>query len=280
MYWLWQRQPTTQDKTTNTKISSVNPSTSPLPEELFTFSPQGNVIVSKNKIDFEGKTSPNEFVLVFSNFSQNISKADNQGKFQISINLAEGINQITLKSLDESFKESYAKTVSFYQDSESKDTKFYSGLVKSTFDTLITITVEGNDQTIRQKSSTELFYDDSIDEEDTDIRVGDFIMALGNATENKDFDANSLYILRNNKPKNISEYLYGIFTSDVKANIFSARDQKNANLVEFFLSTETGFLIGSDEGTEDDIVKDNRALILFHEDEDNDNVADLIYILP
>lgn len=280
MYWLWQRQPTLDNNSKITKNPISSPSTQPDIEETFTYSPEGNIIISKERIDFEGNTSPNKIVIVYSNYSQNITRADNQGIYKLAINLAEGLNQITLTSLDESFKETFSKTLSFYQDTDSEDTKFYSGPIKSTFDTLLTIMVDGEDQIIRQKSSTETFFDESIDDEDTDIRVGDFVMALGNATKTKDFEANSLFVLRKNKPKNISQYMYGIFTSEVKSNIFSARNEKNANLVEFYLSSETGFLEGSNEAAKDNIIKDKKALILFHEDEENDNVADLIYLLP
>ena len=65
----------------------------------------------------------------------------------------------------------------------------------------------------------------------------------------------------------------------VNKNIFSVRNQKDSQIVEFNLSKDSKISKNGEDAQIEDIAKDKKAIIVFYT-KDNENTADLIYLIP
>ena len=117
------------------------------------------------------------------------------------------------------------------------------------------------------------------DKEDSEIRVGDYLISLGSLENEKEFNAAQIEIIRDNKPQNIEKYTAGILLGSVKEDVFSIKNIKDSGIVEFTLSKDSTISKNGEDAEAKDILKDKRAIIMYYTEE-GENIADLVYILP
>ena len=204
---LWQRQPNL-----NTPVEQ-NSSKATITKQIETVTleiiPSTGSILNEQLITFEGKSSANNYILLVSNNTLGISQADDNGDFDLEVELVTGLNLINIFSIRDDFSQDHEMSLTIYITEDSEDTTILAGPVKSIFDNIITISTNEGDHTIRQKTSTDIILPEDDDEEDEEIRVGDYLITLGEIENEKDFNATLIEIIREDKPHNIEKYVAG-----------------------------------------------------------------------
>lgn len=279
-FWLWQRQPKPDEN--QKSISTVNQEGTREKQEqkaILTISPKDGTVLNNNEVKFQVETSPNEYVVISSNFTQSIGKANSSGKFELDLKLEDGLNLINIVTVNENSEETQSRSISIYIQESTSSTKVFSGPVKSILDDLITITTNNGEQTMRWKKSTDLILPTSQNnKEDTDIRVGDYLITLGTIENEKDFNAISIEVIRQNKPQNLKKFIAGITLTGVKNNLFSVRNQKDSSIAELTVDKNSVISQNGQEVDIEKVLKDKRAIIIYHS-EDDKNIVDLIYLI-
>lgn len=278
MYWLWQRQP----KVNNHQLQQVQTSEQDSKEQLtnFEINPKDGSILKEKSTNFSGKTSPNEYVVVVANSNQGITKSNNSAQFEIKLDLSNGLNLVNIFTLTENLDQTQSKPITLYVDEKEASNTVYAGPVKGIFDEVITITSTQGEQTIRKKTSTKINVEKTeTDQEDSNIRVGDFLIVLANKENQKDIDANEIKVHRLEKPQNSKKYFAGILLSSVKGGIFSARSRSDSKIIEFSLPKDSLISQNGQQADEDKIGKDQKTIIIYSSEKDK-NIPDLVYLLP
>lgn len=280
MYWLWQRQPKPQD---NNQIESPIVQSDNQEEKLdntsLLITPESGTILKDVTNTLSIKTSPNEFVIIYSNFSQGVGKTDQNGELQVEIELEEGLNLINVSTLNKNLESTQSQSLAYFVSQSTDASSFFAGSVKSIFDEVITITTISDEQTIRQKTSTKLILpSNETDAEDNGIRVGDYVIAQGKIENEKDFSVTSLEIIRQNKPQNEEKHAAGITLSEITNGLFSIRDPES-KIIEFAVDDFTTISQNGNGLDFDNIIKDQRVIVIYFI-KDNENIVDLIYLLP
>ena len=278
VYWLWQRQPKPSQPQPKTPAPEVVQKK--LEETQLEITPASGRVLAENNVTFQGKTHGTSYIIISASHTLGITQANENGEFKIDAELAQGLNLIDVIAVDQNLAELKTLPLALYVDPDSNASTVLTGPVKSIFDNIITITTTQGEQTIRQKSSTKLILPEAEnDKEDGDIRVGDFLIALGEIENEKDFDTSSIEVIREEKPQNNEKYVAGVLLTKVNKNIFSVRNQKDSQIVEFNLSKDSKISKNGEDAQIEDIAKDKKAIIVFYT-KDNENTADLIYLIP
>jgi len=278
-YWLWQRQPN-PDKSQSQTEAPKETIQEKIDESQLEITPSSGSVLSENTVTFQGKTQPNNYIVLSSNNTLGITQANENGGFEIEAELVNGLSLIDVISVDENLVEQQSLSLSLFVDPDTNASTAISGSVKGILDNIITITTTKGEQTIRQKSSTELILPESEKgDEGNDIRVGDYLIALGAIENEKDFNATSIEIIREDKPQNSEKYVAGTILSNVKEDIFSFRNQKDSGIFEFTLSDDTTISLNGDNAEAEKIVKGKKAIVIYFT-EKSANTPDLIYLLP
>ncbi len=291
MYWLWQRQPQTS------QLANLQPAlegtTSAIAKESFQTKPPDTTVVITPDIKFEGKTSAGYLVVIYSNDFQVIKRANDNGDYSADLKLSPGLNLLDIVSISQDLTQNQKKSITlYYADSPSDEQQtgqtVFAGLVKSIFDTLLSVTTAAGDRNIRTSKSTEFEIPDKEEQQSTEsavknVRIGDYAIALGNFPENsKDKDtiiSQSLEIIRDNKPQNTEEFITGKIISNVKNNLFSVKNNKDGKIIEFALNKDSNISVDGKNAKTTDVTKDKTAIFIFHQSDDK-NIADLIYLTP
>lgn len=104
-----------QEKQTSNTVAFNEPTSEKIPESsaltLTVLKPENESIIKTEKTVVSGSTLPNLTVVILWEKSEIITKADNEGNFDIEITLIPGINEITVKAFSENGDE-ISKTVS------------------------------------------------------------------------------------------------------------------------------------------------------------------------
>jgi len=283
VYWLWQRQPKTQDERPQTAIrQSQLKDDQKLDQYELNLSPNNGIITNDARIKFQGKAKPGEYILIYSNSYQTSIKATPSGNFEKDTELVPGLNIFSVTTLKEDLSQNQTIPILLYLTTKTdpQDAKiFLAGSVKNIFDNLITITTSNGEKTFRQKSSTKLNFPKNSEEDDKDIRVGDYLIALGAQVNEKDFNAQSVEVIRENKPQNLILYASCQLLTAPKSNLFSAKNLRDNKLLEFNLDKNSK--IFEDEKLVDNksIAKDKKAIV-FYQNQDGKNLVKTIYLLP
>jgi len=277
IYWLWQRQPQ-NEITENLSISQEEADSIEIEPVVSELIPPNAVVLDSTSITFQGKTQANFYIVVSSNTTLGITQADEKGQFELEAELIDGLSLVDIYILDTNLIEKEIISRTLYVSEESSASRVLAGPVKGIFDNIITITSIEGEQTIRQKSSTDVIFPESEDE-GNDIRVGDYLIALGSVENEKDFDAQTIEIIRSDKPQNLEKYVAGTLLSGVKENIFSIRNQQDSDIVELTLNDDSTLTLSGDEAETEDIIKDSLAIILYYR-EKGENITDLVFLLP
>jgi len=283
MYWLWQRQPINEiipEKEEQLESVQSNNITQ------LSVSPKNFSVVKAEIIDFAGITKPNSYVGVFTNEFHNITESDEKGNFSTKLALSEGLNLINLTTISDNLTDESSETLIYYFATEEEnldnDTIVFAGPVSSIFDNLIVVTTTEGEKKIQTSKDTllEIPQEEELEATQsalTNIRIGDYAVALGKITE--DFlDAGGLLIIREDKPQIVKKITSGIILTSVNDSLFSIRNQ-SSDIVEFSLAQTTEISSISESPSIEDIAKDNNTIVVYSS-LDEENLANLVYILP
>lgn len=286
IYWLWQRQPrSTQKQEITSPITTHSKNDTKKQEESFLDNPKDTEIGAEKVVKFKGKANPNTFILIYSNDLQKITKTNETGSFETDVTLVGGLNLIDIVEVGQDSKETRKQQVTIYLTDKDKKTNaktVFAGLVKNIFDNLITLTTQSDEKTVRKTSSTDITATEIQNIKETkppDIRVGDYLLALGNTSSENEISAVTIEIFRENKPQNNKKYMLAKILSVPRQNVFSAKNQQDNKTVEFSLQKATTVSNDGKEGSPKDITKD-KNVIIFYSTTNNKNSVDLIYLLP
>jgi hypothetical protein len=288
IFWLWQRQPKSININSSEKTSTtIEKKDYEKNSSIFVLDPKDNDILDTSTIKFSGKTNKDNKIILISNTIGDIANVKNDGTFEITEVLENGLNLINIISIDRDFKEIQKESLTLYVSTSSdKDKNVTAGFVNKIFENTLTVTTPSGDVTVKKTISTTISTPKpdvtkpipSPKNKDADIRVGDYIVALGAMTKETGMTASSIQIIRDNKPQITKKYAPVKFASAAKLKIFSGYDLGDNKLIEFKLDKTTVFA-GDKKSDEKAIAKDKRAII-FYTPSGSDNIASLIYILP
>ena len=292
IYWLWQRQPGlhTIEKPSATIQQSKLEDQQKAPQHQLNILPEDGTIVSENEVQFQGKINPDEYILIYSKFFQNIANAKPDGKFQQDVDLEPGLNIIVAAPLQKDLTQNQSAQISIYlkdkEDPQEINTHL-SGNVKNIFDNLITLTTTNGEKTFRQKSSTKLILPEDISNsskkqnnlKDESIRIGDYLIALGTVENEKEFNALLIKLIRENKPQNTVLFASSQILTGVKQNLFSVKNLKDNKIIEFSLDKNSKIVDNNQKTDTKNIIKDEKAIV-FYKNQDSKNLATSIYLLP
>ena len=282
MVWLWQRQPKVPLSELQSSPATGEAAAVKVEEELEII-PGDSQVLTTGKVEFKGKYLPNLLLVIYSNNFQAIVKTDDRGEFAKEVELAQGLNQITAAVLDANLQTAEQKFLTLWVTDDDEGNTVFTGSVKSIFDTLITVLTPNGDRNIRTGTSTTI---DIPKEENQaantsavkNIRIGDFAIGLGDATDRDTILAKTLTIERVNKPQNTKQFIASRTITNVRQNLFSAKDNQDGKIIELTLGKTSQIAIGENQGKSADITKDKTALVFYHP-EKNQNIVDLVYLL-
>lgn len=289
IYWLWQRQPKTPQEEKVQKVEAVIKSdsqeransTSPI---LF---PKQDEVLTQKLVKIQGKVESSQRVLVLSNNINDITTANTDGTFEAEAGFDLGINLITVISLNSDFKEDKNITQPIYIAKENTNApdKFLAGTVAKIFENTITVNSQLGQVNIRMDKNTKLTLSSPTPSKkpqtksnSSDIRVGDYIIVLGQKNGNTDFTALQIEIYRENKPTINKTYAVVKLTSAAKNNIFSGQNLKDNKLLEFKIDKDSEFIEKDKKTNAKAVVKDKTAII-FYTNQTNGNMVSLVYFL-
>lgn len=295
LFWLWQRQPRVQNLQTpqETKDSqSVQ-----TPESFKITPPDGSVLTSKQvKLTGQAKAG---YLAIFSNNFQILIKTDQNGEFEKEVDLADGLNLITLISFSDQLKQDQEKSLVYLLAKDTKDGEtIFAGPVKTILDNLLTIASSNGQKNIRSTKNTNITLPKPPASEKTNnestgsaiqnIRVGDFLIAQGNlsAGEKDEMTAKKIEVIREDKPQNNQKIMLGRILISPRQNLpagrqglFSVKDSTTNEIIEFSVTSDTQILQEEKEAKTEDITKNKSAFVIYHQENDK-NLVDLIYLLP
>lgn len=286
IYWLWQRQPRgmtlTQELLTP---ASQNQNATNSAVQSVKVAIEDNKVIQQKKLQLQGQVPPGSLVIIYSGTADAILKSDHTGNFSKSIDLINGLNLIAISVLGPDYKEIAVKNLTYYLDPGSTtNTIVYAGLVKSIFENTITLTTQSSDMPIQKSGSTQVNIPTlpgvQTQPQDQDVRVGDYMIALGKTVTSNQLEAKSINIIRDNKPQNQTHYAVVKILSSLSRNTFSAQQNGQSNIVKIAVNSDTSY---SDQDKQVDakaVAKDRSAIVIFHEDAKANDVADLVYLLP
>ena len=286
VYWLWQRQPNGLEIQGEQFDSPAQVQTSnDLGDDTQKLDLDNYKVVSTKELQAKGKTKPDSYIITASNATQSVSRSDKNGDYTLNISFEEGLNLTNIHFLDQDLKkfESYSFTHFLSLENTSGKT-VYSGLVKGIFENIITITTLTDEKSVKKESSTKVTIPKlpGVQEKasDQDIRVGDYMIALGKNGTTDQLLAQTIDIFRDSKPQNLRNFTLVEILSSISKNSFSAKQEGQDKTVKITTDKNTKFIKDNKSSDEKVISKNSKAIIIFYENEKSADVADLIYLLP
>ena len=282
VYWLWQRQPKgniipQSNSPTASEQANIDQSKE---EEIEILNPKDNSVLQSSSFSLAGKTEPNSYIVIFSDSASQITKSDEKGDFKTELTIGNKLNLIDVQVLTNNLEPKFKKTLTYFLGKNLENSVVYTGEVKTTFDTVITITSYGNEIGIRTNNQTE-FNLPQIEPSQQEqgikgIRIGDFAIVIG--TQNKDVvTASEVNILRENIPQNSKQFEIVKLLTNSKSRFFSSKDDKG-QIHEFTLASDSQIKENMQEAEESDIQKEKSAIIIFHEQKGK-KIADDLYLI-
>ena len=283
IYWLWQRQP----KPVQNIQSTTNQVQTSKPQKAgFVQVPKDSQVLSSGKIEISGKVESEAYIVVVSNSTSAVSKTSKSGEFKIPIELSAGLNLLDIQVFDNNLSAigNEQKTVYITRDeTPPQNWQVYAGSVKSILDNLITITSPTGEKSVKKDTKTNLILPSPLLSKkptpapSESIRIGDFAIALG---EPKDeiLNAQDLEIIRENKPQITRKISIAKILTAAKANKFSAKDAEANKILDFTLDKNSKIIKNSQSAKDTDIQKNSSAIIIY-QDEDDERLTDLVYLL-
>lgn len=285
LIWLWQRQPKApQEESASPIAQNVQEESISQDKKVQDLTPLDSQVLTKDQVQFSGKYLPNLLVVIYGSNFQAIVKASDKGEFVKEIELAQGLNQITVAALAADLQTAEQKFLTFWVTGDDEGDTVFAGVVKSIFDTLITVATPNGDRHIR--TGTQTVTDVPKEENQAagalavkNIRIGDFAIGLGDSTDHDTILAKTLTIIRENKPQNTKQFVAGKIITNVRQSLFSAKDNQDGKIIELTLAKNSQIAQGENQGKIADIARDKTALIFYHPDGDK-KIVDLVYLIP
>lgn len=289
MYWLWQRQPKgAKEESAPTQSNQVQNPSAEKAKVQSNLKPQDASILTSAKTTFTGSVAPNSIVIIYSNSIQVTTKSDDKGNFQKDINLSAGLNLFNISVYSQNLDETDRKTLTLYlaKDKEVTGNTVYAGSVKSIFNNLITLTTTNGDKNVSAQNSTNFAFPKNVTDNSeatnsalSNIRVGDYMIALGKSEETDKITAQKITIIRDNKPQN-SELISTVkLLTAPRQNLFSAKNEKDGKILEFTLNKDSSIETNGQTAKSTDIAKDKRAIVVSYSS-NGDQIVDLITLIP
>ena len=287
IYWLWQRQPKDVSE----------PSQKPGPQNQIVATKQEDITISTEPEDgkiLEGadttltiKTAPSTYVAIISNSFTHVAKTDAAGLLQQDEKLESGLNLVQISVFTTDFSKRVDKKIALWLKGPKNTTSaklVLAGLVKNIFQNVITLSTDTGEKKVNQDKVTKVNYPSpppgtTKSKNNQNIRVGDYLVVLGNPTSGDEIAAQSIDIFRDNKPQIGKDIQIVKLISNVKNNLFSAKVEKDNQIIEFTVDKDTQIFKDDRSAKNDEIKKDKKSIIIYHMVEDQ-KVADLVYILP
>ena len=229
---------------------------------------------------------PNAFAFIYSNKEAKVAKTDGAGKFDLEINLLGGLNLFEVAIVTNNLKQATGKSLIYFLSEKNQSAKtVYAGTAKTIFENLITVATAGGDKKVKTTKQTQIKLPSAPDQEEatgpafSQIRVGDFLIALGDVASDDTLAAWEIEIIRKNKPQLTKQLVTAKTLSTVKTNLFSAKVTTTEEIVEFTLDKNSQILVGESLAKTGDIQKNKNAVIIF-ELQENKKIVSLLYLLP
>lgn len=283
VYLLWQRQPKGQlPQKPEIEPATQEAESNNTPKLID--SPKNNSTSSSTNIKFLGQSLPSTFVSIYTNDMHVILKTDDLGKFEKELSVPAGLQFIRAQSFNADLTPDKNQDLTMFISGNQNGDEVQAGVVKTIFDTVVTITTNLGDKDIKTTKSTQFNTPKDEDVEATTtaedlVRVGDFIIAIGNSYNNKNLDAKSIQIIRDTTPHN-SELLVSVkIIKPVVKNSFSAANIADSQNIQFTLDNSSQITKEDKSTTSKEISKDKRGFIFYRIDGDK-NIVDLLYLLP
>lgn len=278
--WLWQRQPTkTEEGVLSEKKTDQETAQT---EKAFAPKPETNSVLPSQKQKITGKILPESYIAIAGSGIAAVAKTDKNGNFEKELNLEKGLNLVDLMVISTDLTKTQVFPITYFVTGDSVGKTVYTGAVKTIFDTLITITTTTEDRTIRTSKST--VFDIPKDEDEAtassdvkNIRLADYVIALGDTSEKDSLIAKKIFVLRDNKPQNSKEAKVIKIVSAVAKNAFSARDDQD-KVITYTITKDTKITAGETTIKPDQILKDKSAIVISTTDKDK-TTANLIYLI-
>jgi len=276
---LWQRQPKAP-QIANTAQTQIEPQK----EDTPTITPDDGSVINSKTVKIQGKAQKDNTVIIYSNSFQDIIKAGGGGGFEKEAALEDGLNLIKIIYLNPSLEVSGEFNLTLYSSTDDVGDTAAAGSVKSIFDNLVTVTTTAGDVNVRTSKSTNF---DVPEEEDVkeatsevdNVRIGDYVIATGDATDEDSILAKNFAVIREDKPQIEKQFIVATMASTVRQNLFSAKNKGDNQIIEFTLNKNSQISLDGKSGKNTDIAKDKTALVFFSKDDDS-NLVSLIYLLP
>lgn len=284
--WLWQMQPQTPNQTVLSQKNESKQDNAAITKEN-KLEPEQNSIVKNSKIKLKGPTGNYQYLAIFSDDFSKIVKVKPNDSFESDITLVKGINILKLAGFGQQLKRTEEKTLSYYMDNSLSAKYAYAGSVKSLFDTLITLSTEDGEKSVRTGKTTDFAVPKDEDVDATAgsalkaVRIGDYAVALGDLAEkSKDtIFAQKLQIIRQDKPQITKKLVVSKVLTTPKNNSFSAQNLDDSKVLVFDLDKNTDIELDGKTVKASEIAKDKTAFIFYFQTED-ENTIELMYLLP
>lgn len=117
-YGIWSTRKALKPEPEKEELIEVTPTPSPPPISLEIENPRDESIIDKETVVLSGKTDPRAILAIFTEEGELIIEADEWGRFETEIKLAEGANEITVISFDEEGNEASQSMTVVYSTAE------------------------------------------------------------------------------------------------------------------------------------------------------------------
>lgn len=295
IYWLWQRQPKAiNTQTPQTPINTVSEKNTndQLKKSIFSLNLNDAQVFDNSLQKFSGTANPNSHIMIISNSLDVFLNTNDKGSFETEIKLDKGLNIINITELDKNLKLIQKQLFSFYlldKAGSSKEELVYSGSIKSIFDNAITVSTISEDKKVKKNNQTQIKLSQSSIAvlpknkqveilKESDLRVGDYVIALGTSSAQSEIMAESIEVVRENKPNLTKKYSAVKIASVVKNKTFSSQNLENNNPMNFILDKNSKIYFDGKKTDEKAIAKEKKAVI-FYTPQDK-NIISSIYLLP
>jgi len=211
-----------------------------------------------------------------------ITESQDDGNFKLEAEFPNGLSQLQIIVLNNGLEEIQNIMFPLYisEDKADKNSMFIAGTINRIFDNNITLSTKDGNSDIKITSSTKNIgrakSPAKTSEEKLDIRVGDYLVAIGQKTP-EILSAEKIEIFRENKPKIDASYAAVKIVSGAKNNIFSANTTKDNKLLEFTLNKNTQIIADGKKATSAIVTKDKIAIVIYKLE--NNNLVTLLHFL-
>lgn len=270
--------------------------------------PENGDVLTLQELKIDGKTRPDTYLAVFSQNDSQIIKTQDTGEFNTSLNLADGYNLIKLVNFetDGSYLEQtlevfylsskFEKLVQSPISTQSAQTneslkrlgelrkkqnlKIAAGILKGTLAKSLAIETLAGSRTVVVSDSTKIgnFPDFAKSlQEVSQIKAGDFVVAVGNFAQQGILTAQILQVNPNIRPEFRNSTVFGI-VEKANEDIFELTNPRNGNKTQVLVNSAKIFNEAQEEFKTKDITVGNKLVVIGQPEKEN-FVAEAIMVI-